>query len=106
MPSEDVPRERRRPTRDLAGLLEELCAHHGIGRSTPEQDLRESWAAIVGGPNASYSHPARIEKGVLIIAVAHPVVRNELYMAREALLAKVQARPGCAIVKRLRLTSG
>lgn len=102
----DPPRSRRRPTKELATLIEELLQKNQIGRSSPEQTIREKWPELVGSANAAYSHPARIERKQLIVLAAHSVVRNELFHHRLDILARIQKLPGCADVKSLNLRAG
>ena len=93
-------------TQSLAALIEDLLQKNQIGRSSPEQLIREQWAEIVGSANASYSHPARIERNMLVVLAAHAVVRNELFHHREEIVARIQKLPGCANVKALNLRAG
>jgi hypothetical protein len=104
--NEDPPRARRRPTRPLAELIEDLLQQNKIGRSSPEEIIRERWTEIVGAANAAYSHPARIERNRLLVLAAHAVVRNELFLNREVIVARIKALPGCADVKSLNLRAG
>ena len=105
-PSDDPPRARRRATQSLATVLEQLLQKHQIGRSTPEQAIRDRWVEVVGPANAAYSHPARIERNRLIVLAAHAVVRNELFHHRAEIVARVRQLPGCADVKALMLRAG
>jgi Dna[CI] antecedent, DciA len=105
--SSEVPRRSvRRPTRSLAELVEDLMQKHRIGRSSPEQTIREKWVEIVGAANASYSHPVRIDRNLLVVLVAHSVVRNELFHHRVEIATRIRKLPGCATVKGLNLRSG
>lgn len=106
VPDEDPPRARKRPTKPLAELIEELLQKNQIGRSSPEQTIRDHWPEIVGAANATYSHPARIERNRLIVLAAHSVVRNELFHHREEIVARIQKLPACASVKALHLSAG
>lgn len=103
---DDPARSRKRPTRELAALIEELLQKNQIGRSSPEQTIRDNWPAIVGAANASYSHPARIERNRLIVLAAHAVVRNELFHHRDEIVSRIRKLPGCADVKSLNLRAG
>ena len=67
LPSDDPARARRRPTKSLATLVEELLQKHKVGREAPEHTIRENWPAIVGSANATYSHPVVIERNRLIV---------------------------------------
>ena len=107
IPSEDPPRMRRRETSEIGRIVESLQVKYGIGRSTPEQAIRERWPEIVGPANASYSHAVRIEpSGRLVIHASHSVVRNELFMNKEEILERIRRMPGCAGVKSLFLAQG
>jgi hypothetical protein len=99
-------RSRKRPTRPLAELIEELLQLNQIGRSSPEQTIREKWVELVGSANATYSHPARIERNRLVVLAAHAVVRNELFHHREEIVTRIRQLPGCGDVKSLNLRAG
>jgi hypothetical protein len=98
---------RRRPTKEMAPLIEELLAKYQIGRHSHEQTIRDHWPEIVGAANASYSHPARIERGrSLLVLVSHSVVRSELFLHRNTILEKVRQLPGCDHVSEINLSAG
>jgi hypothetical protein len=101
--SEDPPRSRKRATQPLAVVVEELLQKHQIGRDSPEHTIRDQWPALVGPANSAYSHPAMIERNRLIVLVSHAVVRNELFLHREEIVARIKKLPGCAHVKTLHL---
>lgn len=106
VPPDDPPRARRRPTQELAVIIEQLLQKHQIGRESPEHTIREHWKDIVGAANASYSHPAMIERNQLIVLAGHAVVRNELFHHREEIVARIQKLPGCEHVKAINLRAG
>lgn len=106
IPSEEPQRSRKRPTQPLATVVEQLLVKHQIGRPSPEQAVRDRWAEIVGAANATYSHAARIERNRLVVFAAHAVVRNELFLHREEIVARVRKLPGCEAVKSLNLRAG
>ena len=97
----------RRPTKTMAPLIEELLVRYQVGRHSPEQTIRDHWVEMVGAANAAYSHPVRIDRGrSLFVLVSHSVVRNELFLHREAILEKIQKLPGCDHVRQLTLRAG
>jgi hypothetical protein len=107
LPLDEPAKMRKRETKNLTSVIEELRIRHGIGRTTPEQALRDLWSELVGAANAAYSHPARIDYGRrLIVAVSHSVVRNELFLHRAAIVERIQKVPGCAGVTELRVVAG
>ncbi|MDD2765923.1 MAG: DUF721 domain-containing protein [Opitutaceae bacterium] len=104
----DEPRKmRRRPTKTMAPLIEELLVKYQIGRHSCEQTIRDHWAEMVGAANAAYSHPVRLDRGnSLLVLVSHGVVRNELFLHRASILEKIQKLPGCDHVRALNLRAG
>jgi hypothetical protein len=108
VPDTDPVRQKLRPTRELAGLIDELVTKHQIGRESPDQVIRDHWAELVGPANAAYSHAARLEQDgrKLVVLAAHAVVRNELFFHRETLLQRVRKLPGCAGIKLIQLRAG
>lgn len=106
VPYEEPRRSKKRATQSLSVVIEQLMEKHQIGRDSPEHTIRSHWAELVGSANASYSHPALIERGRLTVLVSHAVVRNELFMHRDDIVARLRKLPGCGEVKSLNLRSG
>jgi hypothetical protein len=103
---DDPPRSKRRATQSLATVVEQLLVKHQVGRASPEHTIRDHWVELVGTANASYSHPAMIDHGRLTVLAGHSVVRNELFMHREEIIARIQKLPGCESVRVLNLRAG
>ncbi len=100
-------RQKKRPTKDLAALVESLLLKHQIGRDSPEQRIREHWTEIVGSANASYAHAVQIDpRGRLLVLVSHAVVRNELFHHRQTIVERIRELPGCEHVKEINLRNG
>ncbi len=106
VPFAEPRRQVKRPVQPLGALVEELLHKHHIGRDSPEHIIRDQWAQLVGTANAAYSHPVVIERGRLTVLVSHAVVRNELFMHRDAIVAKIRELPGCKEVRVLNLRTG
>lgn len=103
---DEPKRARKRATQPLAGLVEQLMQKHQIGRSSPEQTIRDQWREIVGPANASYSHASAIERNRLVVLTSHAIVRNELFMHRDEIVERIRKLPGCADIKSLYLRNG
>ncbi|HEX2853803.1 MAG TPA: DUF721 domain-containing protein [Opitutaceae bacterium] len=103
---EEPRRSLKRPTKDLAKIVEELMVHHQIGRPSAEQGIRDQWPTLVGTANASYSHPVRIERGRLLVLAAHSVVRNEIFLHREEIVQRIRKLPGCEGLRSLNIRAG
>jgi hypothetical protein len=98
---------RKRATKDLAPMIEELLVKFQVGRDSPEQAIRDKWPEIVGPANAQYSHPARIERErSLVVLASHSVVRNELFLHRKIIVEKIQKIPGCTHVREINIRPG
>jgi hypothetical protein len=104
--SDEPKRSKKRETQPLGTVLDQLLQKYQIGRSTPEQTLREQWPEIVGAGNAAYSHPVAIERNRLLVLTSHSVVRNELFMHRDEIVARIRKYPGCGDLKSLNLRNG
>jgi hypothetical protein len=104
--SEEPARAKKRPTLPLSLVVEQLMQAHQIGREAPEHTIRDQWPALVGAANAVYSHPARLERNMLTVLAAHAVVRNELFLHRSEIVARIKKLPGCETVKALNIRAG
>ena len=102
--SDEPKRSRTRPSRPIAELVESILQENRIGREAPEHTIREQWAELVGPASAAYSHPFKLERNLLTVLTSHAVVRNELFMHREAIVARIRQLRGCESVKALKLT--
>jgi hypothetical protein len=106
MAFEESRRTVKRPTQELAAVIDQLMTKHQVGRPSAEQTIRDQWAAIVGPANATYSHAVAIERNRLIVIASHSVVRNELFHHREQIVERLRQLPGCETIKSLNLRSG
>lgn len=108
LPAGEPPRMRRRPTRELASVLEEIRVKYRIGRDAPEDAIRNRWPEIVGAANAAFSQAARLDQGGrrLIVLVDNSVVRSELFLHRDLILERLRQLPGCSGVKILHIRTG
>jgi len=105
LPEDKSRSKKRRPT-ELTSVIDELLVKYRISHDSVEHSIREKWVELVGVPNATYSHPLAVEKKLLVVLVSHAVVRNELFLHRDSILAKLRKLPGCAEIKGLALRSG
>jgi hypothetical protein len=107
VPDETPERMKKRPTKDLSGLVEELMVKYQVGRDSPEQKIRHHWAELVGPANAHYSHAAQIDpRGKLVVLAGHSVVRNELFIHRQVIVERIRRLPGCGHVRELHIRAG
>jgi hypothetical protein len=103
---EDRGRSKRRQSTGLGPLIDELLIKYRISHDSLEHSIREKWSELVGVANATYSHPVVVERGLLVVLVSHAVVRNELFLHRQAVLEKLRKLPGCEGIKGIALRAG
>jgi len=107
IPAQEPARQRKRATKEVGAVIEELRLKHRIGRDAPEEIIREHWAKLVGSANATYSHPVKIEsERRLIVHATHSVVRNELFLNRVEIVERLRALPGCSAIREIRILAG
>lgn len=102
VPSRETDNLKRRGTKELSALVQDLIVKFQVGENSPESLIRDKWPEFVGHANASFSNPSTIDqKGKLLVLVSHSVVRGELFHHKARLLAEIKKLPGCAHVKDL-----
>lgn len=107
VPDEIPDRMKKRPTKELSGLVGELLAKYQVGRESPEQTIRDNWSELVGPANAHYSHASQIDaRGRLTVLAGHAVVRNELFIHRQLIADRIRKLPGCSHVRELNIRAG
>ena len=107
VPDDTPARMKKRPTKELGDLVEELMVKYQVGRASPEQMIRDNWPDLVGPANAHYSHAAQIDpRGRLAVLAGHAVVRNELFLHRKTIVERIRKLPGCAHVREINVRAG
>ena len=106
LPFWEPRRQRKRVTKDMSAMVEDIMQKYQVGRDSPEQTIRDHWRELVGPANASYSHPVSIERGRLLVLVSHAVVRSEIFHHRESIAEKIRQLSGCKNVRNLNIRAG
>ena len=102
----DRGRSKKRKATELGSVIDSLLVKYRISHDSLEHSIRDKWPELVGVANATYSHPLIVERAQLVVLVSHAVVRNELFLHRMSILAKVKKLPGCEGIKGLALRAG
>lgn len=107
VPFHEPERMKKRPTKPVLGLIEDILNQFQIGRQSPEQTIRDNWVQVVGAANATYSHAVMIDsRGKLAVMASHSVVRNELFHHRKTIVQRIQALPACGHVRDIHIRAG
>jgi predicted nucleic acid-binding Zn ribbon protein len=90
---------RRRKTVTIAEALREYITEMNLGGKLDEVGVIGSWEEIVGKAISSRTTKIYIKDHILYVHLSSSVVRNELFMLREALREKLNEKAGCEVVK-------
>ena len=103
LPFDEPAAMRRRATKPVASVIEELIAKYKIGTTAIEDSIRAEWPALVGQANAQYSIPMNVDdRSILMVGYSHSMVHTNLSMMKPTILAKVKALPNCGHIKDIR----
>lgn len=104
---ENRSRSRLRPELRIDSVVEVLLERHQIGQTKPAETIMAHWKELVGSTAAHRCAPLRIdERGNLFVAVANPVIKQELLFRKRQILARLQQLPGCEHLNDIVLRAG
>jgi hypothetical protein len=83
-------RPRLQQAQSVNTLLKEMLTKPGLGQQITRHQAWLVWDKIVGNQIAARARPLRLRKGVLEIAVDHPVWMQQLQMMKPQILVKIQ----------------
>lgn len=83
-------RPRLQKAQSVNALLKEILAKPGLGEQITRHQAWLVWDKIVGHQIAARARPLRLRKGILEIAVDHPVWMQQLQMMKTQILTKIQ----------------
>ena len=93
---ENSTRATIRKPRAMEGLVGHLIKKFRVDQPRIEEIIMHHWAEIVGATNCHRCRPKRITQNKkLIVAVASPVIRQEMIFAHKRILQKLQKIPDC-----------
>lgn len=99
-------RPRLKQAQSVNTLLKEMLGKPGFGEQITRHQAWLVWDKIVGKQIAARARPLRLRKGVLEIAVDHPVWMQQLQMMKSQILAKIQEQTPKAGITDLYLRKG
>jgi len=92
---------RRSKTISIAEAVDDYIKAMNIGEKLGEASIVNSWNEIVGKAISSRTTRLYIKDHVLYVHLSSSVVRNELFMLRQALMEKINKKAGKEIVKEI-----
>ena len=90
---------RRSKTISLAEALHDYIKEMNLEGKLNEVHLIGSWDEIVGKAIASRTSKIYIRDHILYVHLSSSVVRNELFMLRQALMEKLNEKVGAEVIK-------
>ncbi len=84
-------------------IVQHLVNEHHWGPKLRNARVFESWAEIAGKDVAQYSHPVRLQGGVLVVAVTRSDWATSLKYMEPQLVANVNNYLGESLVSRIRV---
>jgi len=96
----------RNDPKPISGVVRNVLASLGLARRYDGWLTVTNWPEMVGEQVAKVARAVRFEDGVLYVAVAGDVWRQELSMQTDAILKKIRSYPYGKVVTQLRLVRG
>jgi predicted nucleic acid-binding Zn ribbon protein len=90
---------RRSKTISLAEALNDYIKEMNLGSKLSEVAVINSWEEIVGKAISSRTTKIFVKNSVLHVHLNSSVVRNELFMLREAIREKLNQKAGSEVIK-------
>lgn len=92
---------RKSETQPLSQVIKDYTDALKISGKLKETRLLAQWEEIIGTAVARRTQKIFIKDSVLYIYLASSVVRNELMMIKESLLAKMNEKAGESLIKKI-----
>ncbi|MBA7524526.1 hypothetical protein ES705_16666 [subsurface metagenome] len=88
----------------IGEVLREYIDSLSMGRKLKESRLEKQWEEVLGKNAASLTRKLYIKKGVLYVYLNSSVLRNELLMMRETIIARINEKAGEELVTKIILS--
>lgn len=83
------PRARIKKTSSTEELMDKILTKHQLLTPRLESQLMPQWNYVVGEHNAHRCAPKKIERNVLIVTCAHPVMVREMAFGKKMILRRL-----------------
>lgn len=92
---------RKKDTQRLDELVRSVLRNMGLEERFKEQEVIELWPSVVGNTIASKTQELFMNRGTLYVRFSSAVVKNEVMMVKEGLMAALNERLGMVVVKEI-----
>jgi hypothetical protein len=88
----------RKEVKKISSLLEDYVRAHNLGDGLAEYRLKRSWQTLLGVSVSNKTKSLAIRNRKLIVHLYSSVIRNELLMMKEALIARLNEEAGKELI--------
>ena len=81
---------RKNSTASFGDIVSDILKEFSIGTDFYVESIRSAWSDIIGDILSTHSVPERIQRGILFIAVDHPVFANEIMLMKDSIIKKIE----------------
>ena len=94
---------RRQNTEQVGAVVAQFLREQGLEKPLLEHRLVEAWPELMGPLVAKYTGKIEIKNGVLLVKITSAALRQELFIARQQLVEKLNQHVGADIISDIRL---
>ena len=94
---------RRQNTEQVGAVVAQFLREQGLEKPLLEHRLVEAWPELMGPLVAKYTGKIEIKNGVLLVRITSAALRQELFIARQQLVEKLNQHVGADIISDIRL---
>ena len=91
----------RKNIQPIGEVIREYVESLHLGRRLKESRIERQWEEILGKNAASLTKKVYVKKGILYVYLNSSVLRNEILMMRETLIARINENAGEEIVTKI-----
>ncbi len=94
---------RRQNTEQVGAVVAQFLREQGLEKPLLEHRLVEAWPELMGPLVAKYTGKIEIKNGVLLVRITSAALRQELFIARQQLVERLNQHVGADIISDIRL---
>lgn len=94
---------RRQKTEQVGAVIAQFLREVGLEKPFLEHKVIEAWPRLMGSLVQKYTGKIEIKDGVLFVQIKSAALRQELFIARNQLVKKMNDEVGAQIINEIRL---
>lgn len=85
----------------LNEIISQVLKNQNLEKQLNDKDIIDAWKKIAGNAFLQYTSKAEAKNGILYLSLSSSVVRNELMMAKQFIIKKLNKELNSDIVKEI-----